>query len=1215
MNYQTMKYAVLVIVLFFCFNNVTRSQYLDFIENKGQWNTEVDFKAQMKGGAVFIQPQGYKILLHNLKDLEEISDYYGGHLEYADSVKPKSDKFSIPKKLLLRSHAYQVTFLNALQNAKPVPDKPLNTFNNYYIGKDSSKWASHCRIFSAISYKDLYPNVDVRYYADGGNLKYDLIVKPGADLSKIALQFDGADGLSLNKRGNLVIKTSVGEVYELEPYSYQLNETGKMKVQTKFEVAGNIVRFKIGNYIKNKTLIIDPALIFSTFVGSRADNWGYTATYDNSGNFYAGGIAFSEGYPVSPGAFQTQFGGGDNSENVGPYDIAIMKLSSNGSQRLYATYLGGAGTDQPHSLIVDQSGNLVISGRTTSVNYPATLETYGAGGGFDIFLSKLSNDGTRLLASRKFGGTGSDGVNIEPKYVKQGEESIRRNYGDDARSEVITDYANNIYLASCTQSNNFRTSPNAFKTAISGNQDAVFIKASSDLNTIFSSTYLGGNGDDAAFVLTLNPQNSNIYIAGGTTSNDLAKSSNATGPILYNSFQKGVCDGFVSIISNDGSNLLKTVYAGTPGNDLIYGIQIDKLGYPYITGTTTVSFPVINASFRSQANGKQFITKLSSDLETVVYSTNFGKGLNVPDISPTAMLVDVCENVYVSGWGGGINRNAGYSNAGTTGLILTPDAILSTTDGSDFYFFVLEKDGASQLYGSFFGTDARNDPSVLGDHVDGGTSRFDKRGVIYQAICANCGRNGVFPTSAGVWSPGNPSQNGSYCNEAAVKIAFELAGVISSIKPTINGLQDSSGCIPLTVVFTDTLALGKLYTWNFGDGSPAVTTSEPSVSQTYTDIGDYRVRLVSYDSTTCNLSDTSYVTIRARDNEAQISFTQTKLLPCDSLNYQFTNTSVAPQGFPFSPTSFTWDFGDGSPQVVTIQLNIIHTYAVAGTYNVKLYLNDTTYCNSPDSVVLQLRASPLLVAQFETPPSGCAPYDAFFNNTSLGGQSFIWNFGDGTTSTEVSPTHTYLTVGTYTITLSATDNSTCNKQDDTSFTITVSPSPVASFQFGPQPPKENTPTEFLNFSSGAVRYRWDFGDGDTLLTNRIDTPVTHIFNSTGKFKVCLTAYNEFGCSDDTCQIVEALVFPLLDVPNAFTPNGDNANDVVRVRGYGITRLTWRIYNRWGELVYQANSVKDAGWDGKYKGVLQPMDVYVYVLDAVFTDNKQYRKTGDITLIR
>jgi len=162
-------------------------------------------------------------------------------------------------------------------------------------------------------------------------------------------------------------------------------------VPAKFVISGNTVRFKIDNYAKNSTLIIDPTWLFSTYTGSQADNWGYTATYDGAGNFYAGGIAFSDGfrYRQTNGAFQTFYQGGDNSEGtpIG-YDIAIAKFNPGGSVRAYATYLGGSASEQPHSLVVDNNGDLVIAGRTYSSNFPTTQPTFGIGGNFDIVIAK-----------------------------------------------------------------------------------------------------------------------------------------------------------------------------------------------------------------------------------------------------------------------------------------------------------------------------------------------------------------------------------------------------------------------------------------------------------------------------------------------------------------------------------------------------------------------------------------------------------------------------------------------------------------------------------------------------------------------------------------------------------------------------------------------------------------------------------------------------------
>ncbi|MDQ6813466.1 MAG: PKD domain-containing protein, partial [Bacteroidota bacterium] len=1152
-----------------CSNTAIFSQYanLEFIENKGQWDKKVRFKGTMNDGAFFLEEKGFRVVLRKSEDIQQLHNLMHG-LSMNNSTSNSRQANITPELngssnngtegkardgVTVHSHAYDVQFVNA---SIPViaGDKALQTFNNYFIGNDSSKWKGNCKIFQAVNYQNIYPGIDSRYYTNEGQLKYDLIVQPGADYSTIIMKYDGVDALEV-KNEQLVIKTSVGEVREMAPYAFQVINGQKKEVVCRFKVVGKTVHFVVENYVKTAALIIDPVLIFSTFTGSTADNWGYTATYGPDGSFYAGGIVFSTGFPTSPGAFSTTYGGGVSEGEGGGYDIGIMKFSPNGSNRVYATYLGGSGNEQPHSLVVDPQGNLVIAGRSDSQNYPVKVSDKPAGQ-YDIILTKLDATGSNLIGSRTIGGSGNDGVNIRAKYsAPYGTESIRRNYGDDARSEVILDKSGNIWLASNTQSTNFPVTADAFQKTSAGAQDAVIIKASSDLSTVIYSTLLGGNDNDAAFVLAINPTNNNIYVGGNTVSTDFPGDKSN---VLYSTFQGGETDGFVSILSSDGKSLIKTSYMGTQGSDMLYGIQFDKFSYPYIMGTTNGSWPVINAPF-SQPSGKQFIAKLKPDLSAFEYSTVFGTAATDPNISPVAFLVDRCENVYVSGWGGSTDVKANYKNAGTNGLPVTPDAIQKNTDNSDFYFFVLERNASSQLYGSFFGQSGG-----FGEHVDGGTSRFDKNGIIYQAICANCELGATFPTTPGVWSPSNGSKG---CNLAAVKIAFNLAGVAGSVRSSIEGkINDSSGCVPLTVDFIDTLAEGKRYEWNFGDGSPNVQTTTASISHTFNAVGSYRVRLTSIDSSKCNIADTAYTTIRVRTDKGILSFTPKKLLPCDSFNYQFNNNSyVSPAGRTFAKNSFRWEFGDKTAPVIAGLETLRHSFPAPGVYKVKLVLSDTNFCNGPDSIEVSLRIATNVKADFQTPSTGCAPYTAKFDNTSSGGQNFYWTFGDESTSNEVSPTHLYATPGTYFVKLKAVDSSTCNLMDSTNFTIVVSGKPTASFVFTPDPPQENTSVQFTNNSINATHYIWKFGDGDSLLT-RSSSPINHVYNETKLFNACLVALNNAGCPDTACHSLQARIVPLLDVPNAFTPNGDGVNDKVFVRGFGINRMNWHIYNRWGVLV-------------------------------------------------
>jgi gliding motility-associated-like protein len=283
-----------------------------------------------------------------------------------------------------------------------------------------------------------------------------------------------------------------------------------------------------------------------------------------------------------------------------------------------------------------------------------------------------------------------------------------------------------------------------------------------------------------------------------------------------------------------------------------------------------------------------------------------------------------------------------------------------------------------------------------------------------------------------------------------------------------------------------------------------------------------------------------------------------------------------------------------------------------------LILKDTSYCNNPEDSAFTISIAENVKAIIETPPNGCAPYTAQLNSESLNAVSWLWDFGDpgspDNTSTLENPVHLYQNPGTYLVRLTAGNPGTCNLTHDTTFLITVYSDPIPGFSTTPLPPLVNTPTTFINLSSAdAISFKWVFGDGDSLFTTSRGS-FEHQYNSTGTFTACLTAYNAVGCDSTICQPVEALIDPLVDVPSAFTPLTNDENSVVYVRGFGIGKMTFIIWNRWGQKVFETNN-RFQGWDGKFKGVVQPMDVYAYTLSIEFTDGTKTTKKGDITLIR
>ena len=1181
-------------IIFFCllFAYFKASAQMEFVENKGQWNKNVNFRGDFSTGNFFLEDNGFTVLMHHPDDISYVSELSHGEKTVNNQV------------FNFRSFAYKVKFVGSSSNPQKIADKPLKSYNNYFIGNDKTRWASECKIFQAVTYKNVYPNIDVRYYSEGSNLKYDFIVYPGGNPNMIAINYVGPK-LSL-KNKDLIISTTVGNVKELAPYSYQPSPQGQQEVNCEYVLKDNIVTFKLKNYDPKSTLIIDPSIIFSSFTGSSADNWGYTATPGPDGSFFAGGIVFvapGTSYPVSAGAFQTQFGGGVGEDQLGGYDIAIFKFSPNGSNRVYATYLGGNGNEQPHSMITDADGNLVIAGRSNSPNYPITRGVIGSGGNIDIVVTKLNAAGSALIGSIMIGGSQDDGVNIRPKYRgRLGRESLRLNYGDDARSEVILDKDNNIILASVSQSSNFPVQGSSIQNSFGGGlQDGVILKFNSNLSSTIFSTFFGGSGDDACFVAGINPLNDELYIGGGTTSTNLP--GDKTG-VLQPTYQGGPTDGFITAISPNGSGIFKTTYQGTSGTDIVYGLKFDKHGFPYTMGTTSSSWPIQNAVF-SQPGGKQFITKFKQDLSGYVYSTVFGTNGTDPNISPVAFLVDRCENVYVSGWGGGLNNVQGYNAGSTNGLSeVNPLNSIPPPDGADFYFFVLQRNATAQLFGSHFGQSGG-----LGDHVDGGTSRFDENGIIYMAICANCGRDVAFPTTPGAWAVTNGS---SACNEAAIKIELDFAGIGSGIQTSINSVIGlTKGCVPINVKFTDTLQMGQKFYWSFGDGKFDTTTTF-SVNHDYMQVGTYNVRLIAEDSSSCNIRDTAYVTIFAGNKKATPDFNFHKTLPCESMGMVFTNTSTTSSGT-FGTKSFVWDYGDGSPlDTASFSTPRTHMYPGPGTYFVTLRAIDSTFCNTPVDTVKKISLNSTVKAIFSTLPIGCLPYNAVFKNHSLAGTDFIWEFGDGTTSTEYEPVHLYSNPGTYNVRLIAKDINTCNKVDTSAFfTITLYNSPRAIISnWQPDPPVSNTPVTFTNGSQGAGSYIWNFGDGEN---SRVVNP-SHQYNATGTYTSQLIAFNDAGCPDTTSITVNVIINPVLDIPNAFTPGKFGENSVVNVKGFGIQKMVWKIYNRWGQLVFETDNWK-RGWDGTFLGKPQPMDVYVYTLDVEFFDGNKLRKTGDITLLR
>ncbi len=1062
-------------------------QELRFSENKGQWNQDIAFCADFPYGKMLLEKNSFFFTLLSPSDLSKI--HHPGTKNGA----------------IVNGHSFRETFVGT----KPAPviagDNAFSDYENYYIGNDPTHWASGVKIFQKVKYHDLYDGIDLAVTGRGeANIKYDFIVKKGADASQIKIQYEGVDKLELSKN-KLLIKTSVGNLIEEKPFAYQDINNTRIEVKCRFVISNNQLTFDFPNdYNKNFPLVIDPSIIFSTYTGAVADNWGYTATYDNDGNMYLAGLVdarnpfngSTSAYYTTVGAFQSVWGGGNSSDGIAyPCDMGVSKFSSDGSTLLYRTYIGGSNNETPNSMVVDPQNNLIIYGVSYSSNFPVTANAYDGSynGGGDMVVLKLNATGTALLGSTFIGGSASDGINYDPGEDIGG--NLKKNYGDQNRGEVNIDANGDIYVASCTMSSNFPVTPGVIQSTFGGTQDGCVFKLKSDCSQLLWATYLGGSNDDACYSLDIGAAGS-IYVAGGTMSSNFP----TTAGTLHPGYLGGTYDGFVAHINGTGTQLIKSTYIGTSGDDQVYCVKLDGEKNVYFMGQTTGGYPVHNAAF-SNPNSGQFISKVTPGLDSVFYSTVFGNGNGKPNISPTAFLVDTCQNVYVAGWG---TSNSLFTQLSAVfendmhNMPLTGDAFQSSTDGTDFYFFVLSKNAQSMLYGSYFGGDGYI------DHVDGGTSRFDKRGIIYEAICAGCtGYSGVSnsltPTTTGAWSQTNDSWN---CNELGLKIAFNL----SAINLDVNAYPRATGCVPLTVQFQGNVSNVQSVEWYFDDGD---SSSLLNPIHTFIDTGLFNVMLVGYNPNACITRDTAYVSVNVGDDSLVATFQPYMVNKCDSF-FVHLNSAYYPGA------NYLWNAGDGN--IYTAD-SLVHYYNTPGQYNVSLIIKDSSRCNLVDTFTTQLIV-PKNSASFTLSDSGgCAPASIQFNAPVSLNAIFLWSFGDGSSGSNISnPIHTFDTAGIYNVSLKVIDT-TCGHIDSASELITVS-SIHLNIDVGPRASGCIPLTvQFQDSGSNVTSVEWNFADGNS----SVNQNPTHTFTNTGVYNVMFIGYNNAICntSDTTFITVVA----------------------------------------------------------------------------------------------
>jgi len=1167
------------------------SLHHSFLENKGQWNENVLFKTNVHGGNLWVE-QG-RVLFH----LQDFSNLHDAHMNPSKNSGKETFEF---KQTLIQLNFPNSNHINKIEKQGKNP-----VYYNFFQGKDESKWASNVHGYDEFTLRNIYDGIDLKFIEKEHDLKYEFIVAPGIDPNQIILNYEGHEGMKINNTGDLVIHTKLGNIIEEKPYVYQIVNGKIVDIPCSYKINDNNVTFELGQYNEFVNLIIDPTLVFATYNGAVSDNFGMTATYGYDGSAYVAGTVFGNNYPVpDPNAYDTQSNMTVPNVGVTTTDAFISKYSPDGTTMIWSTFFGGGnnsqGTDVPHSLICDIDDNIYAYGTTSSTDFPIVggFQTAHAGGtpitfnsiganfsnvGTDIYVTKFSANGNNLLGSTYIGGSSNDGINYKVTSGDYGGaaayDSLTMNYGDQLRGEIMLDENNNIIVATSTRSSDFPT-VNPFQPTIGGQQDGAVFKIQNDFSALMWSSYFGGTENDGAYSVKID-QADNIVFAGGTSSTDLP----LPGGGFEESYQGGKADGFVVKIDPNGQNILNATHLGTNSYDQVYFVEVDKDGAIFVVGQTmSNNFPVVGTVYENP-NSRQFITKFSSDLSTVDLSTVFGSSENTIDISPSAFLVDICGNIYVSGWGRNILLNTPIQN-----MPVTPDAYQSTSaNGFDFYLIVFERDMADLLYGSYLGGDSSQ------EHVDGGTSRFDKNGVVYQGVCAGCGGNSDFPTSPGAWSSQNLASN---CNALVFKFDFDLIPIAEFTA------SSTEGCAPFEVTFDNFSSDSSDYVWDFGDGNLDSTTFEPTI--TYTEPGTYDVYLYVFDPI-CDITDSAEITITVFPE--LVLEEMDPILQCEPTNITLTaNSNGTSDNFEWSDSpDFTNILNpDPSDSVVTVFAE------ESGYYYIRISNDECELIDSVEVVFtsagLELEGDQLICLQDTARFSAQSSVEGItFTNFTWSPSGIIID-GQGTNEVVTVPNGTQFVVVT-----AEADNGcivtdsilvTVNEIDQSTVSATASDSLVTEGDI-----------VILSAEPDGYTYEWFPQDG---LTNPNGQETEATITESTTFTVFI--------SDSVCttfaQVPVLLVTfnceePFVYIPNAFTPNGDFNNDILFAQSTIVDdteEFVFRIYNRWGEKVFETTEITE-GWDGTWRGELCDPDVYDYYLEGFCIDGQSFLIQGNVTLIR
>lgn len=556
-------------------------------------------------------------------------------------------------------------------NAQATGVQELAGKSNYFIGRDPKQWRTNISNYGKVQIHDVYPGIDLIYYGNQRQLEHDFIVEPNADPKTIALRIEGADKLSVDSHGDLVLESGNRRVLLSKPVIYQEVSTERREIEGSYVLRGRSeVGFRVTSYDRTRPLVIDPTLIYSSYLGGSNGDTGYGIAVDSAGSAYVTGSTNSTDFPTTPGAFQTSFTG---------YDVFVTKFNAEGTALVYSTYLGGnGGNSSALGIAVDSSGSAYITGQTGSPSFPTTTDSFetALGGKENAFVTKLDPTGSTLDYSTYLGGS-----------------NIDTGYG------IAVDSAGSAYVTGITNSTNFPTTPGSFQTTFSGavnsGFDGAFVtKLNPAGSALAYSTYLAGNAYNSWGLGIAVDLAGSAYVTGMTEAADFPTTAGAFQPIC----NTNETDPFVTKLDPSGATLVySTCLGGTtdpyPGG-VGRGIAVDSTGSAYVTGYESSSdFPTTPGAFQPALGGNSatnaFVAKLNATGAALIYATYLGG--NKYDVA-NGIVVDSSGSAYIVGY----TQSANFPT--------TSDAYQTNLTGSENAFETeLSADGSTLEYSTYLG--------------------------------------------------------------------------------------------------------------------------------------------------------------------------------------------------------------------------------------------------------------------------------------------------------------------------------------------------------------------------------------------------------------------------------------------------------------------------------------------------------------------------------